>query len=168
MATYKSGQFPYCVAKRRKQRFVQLEKVFDLSNKPYVSGTSNTKSWAAKDVLQAFDIRAGQTVLGAQVEILEPSSKTTTQKILIGITKFPGLYGGFDLGAGAYSGTTIQGYEAKQISWINNMDIEQKAANLPFWKPYRFNSKGTINLTMGAAFTSGRFRVVLHIMEEDR
>lgn len=167
MATYGTNQYPYGAAKRRKQRHVILEKVFDMSNYPYKStGQWLTKAWAAGDVLQAIGIRAGQTVMGIQIEVITPASRTATHYINIGTGDNAGLFGGFDLGKNAYKKTDAA--KVGTPGWLDHNDDVSKVDYNNWWKPKYFAAADTIDLTISSTITSGKFRLVVHLLEEDR
>lgn len=157
MATYTGRHFPYSHPKRKKQKYSLMTAVVDLSKAPVTSGTAGkdgagTKAWAAGDVLQLFYIRAGQTVLGVQFELLE--SGTAKAGVDIGYGSDTDRWGRF-----AIDNTTI--------GVVNSISHDAQI-NEPFIEPLYFASADTLDVKIWGTPTTGKFRLIVHLLEDDR
>lgn len=168
MATYGDNprEYPYMPQKRKKQKYTLITRVVDFTNNlPITSGgyvdtrsaSSNTTAWAATDVLELVHIRAGQTVLGVQLEILT-SSADTLDTIQIGYGTDAARWGKFNLSRTAEvkdfplaDGTMQDGYQGP-----------------PMGEPVYFSSSDTIDITIDRAVIQGKIRVIVHLLGDDR
>jgi hypothetical protein len=160
MATY-GQQYKWNPPRRKKQRYALIERVVDFSKLPQTAGTDDgqeqnlgstvTTAWALNDILQVMAIRAGQTVLGVQVEIIT-NSLDSGDRIQIGYGTSPAKWGEYSLYKKASARTT--GYrpegEFHQSGWVY------------------FSSPDTLDIKIRKAALQGKIRLVVHILEDDR
>lgn len=165
MATYgdSAREYPYGVQRRRKQKYSLLTRVIDFANNLPVTGGDwkssseqgsykATTAWAAGDVLQAVRIRAGQTVLGVQVEILTKSADVG-DSIDIGYGSDTDRWGRFDLSDSV--GVKDSRTDAAQIADY-------------FYEPTYFSAADTIDIIVNKAVIQGKIRLIVHLLEDDR
>jgi hypothetical protein len=157
MATY-NKHYPYTNVRRKKQKYSLLEKVVDFGKLPITSGKwphpgAATTAWAAGDVLQFLQVRAGQTVLGVQVEILTPSTDSG-DTIDIG-------YGDDTVRWGRVNLSESSGVKSYPVT-------DSDVALQNFGEPLYFSSADTIDLIINKAVIQGRIRLIVHILEDDR
>lgn len=159
MATY-NVEYRYNPARRKKQRYALMERVVDFSKAPTTPGTSTlTTAWAANDVLEAVQIRAGQTVLGVQVEIMELSG-TANAKLKIGYGDDDDYWGFYDFSQKGVQTTGVKN------EGVGGVDADSLIRN--FGTPVYFSSKDTVDITINKAITNGRVRLIVHLLEDDR
>jgi hypothetical protein len=161
MATY-GKEFKWNPPRRKKQRYALIERVVDFSKNPITAGTDEgrlqgngseiTTAWAANDILEVMAIRAGQTVLGVQLEVIRNSSDSG-DKIQIGYGTVPAKWGEYSLYKKASQETTT-GY------------VNEDAFHQSGW--VYFSNPDTIDIKIRKAAIEGKVRVVVHILEDDR
>jgi hypothetical protein len=160
MATY-GKEFKWNPPRRKKQRYALIERVVDFSKLPQTAGTAQpsdpnssviTTAWAADDILQAFAIRAGQTVMGVQVETIT-ASEDSGDRFQIGYGANPSYWGEYSLYR-KVNGSTETGY--KDESGFHNQD------------PLYFSTPDTVDIKVRKAALVGKVRIILHILEDDR
>lgn len=158
-------EYPYYPTKIRKQKYSIKTRVIDFANKPITFGNkdhvaggasgSTTTAWAATDVLRAIKVKAGQTVLGIQVEIL------TRSMDLLDV-----------IGVGYGSDTTKWGvYQLNRpLGVVNGDSINSIKEVRPdnFIEPLYFSSDDTIDIYIYRAAMVGKIRLIVHLMEDDR
>jgi hypothetical protein len=161
MATYNQG-YKWNPPRRKKQRYALIERIVDFSKTPVTAGTDDgrlqgkgsevTTAWAVNDILQAIQIRAGQTVLGVQVEIIK-NSPDSGDRIQIGYGSAPAKWGDYSLYKKA-SQETSTGY------------VNEDAFHQSGW--VYFSNADTIDIKIRKAALVGKIRIVVHILEDDR
>jgi hypothetical protein len=158
MATY-NKHYRYNPPRRKKQRYALVERVVDFSKSPWTSGLNSeiNTAWASGDILQAIQIRAGQTVLGVIVEILKKSS-VAKSRIIIGTGVQNDLWGSIDLNASIGSGIRSSAQIAER----------QDVIHQNFGKPIYFGSADTVDITLNSILTDGKIRIIVHLLEDDR
>lgn len=164
MATYNS-HFRYNPPRRKKQRYALMERVVDFSNLPVTAGTDDgrvgnkgtaiTKAWASGDILEVIRIRAGQTVLGVQVEVMSAGTAGTSLKI---------GDGDFDARYGVVSFGVHKDNPAKDTGW----DTADLGTDWNFTVPKYYSTTDTIDLTVSGTITAGKVRLIVHLLEDDR
>jgi len=155
MATYgdTAQEYPYKVEKRRKQKYSLITRVIDLTNNlPVTDAAGTTTAWAAGDVLEAIGIRAGQTVLGVQLEILTKSGDSG-DVVDIGYGSDAVRWGRFNLSDSTGVKDTLS----------HSVMIEDI-----FLQPLYFAAKDTIDITIRKAAIQGKIRLIVHVLEDDR
>lgn len=170
MATYRR-QYPYMPEKRKKQKYSMLTRVIDFTNNlPVTSGErgrdgSGTTAWAANDVLQAIQIRAGQTVLGVQVEIITKSADSL-DFIEIGYGDDSDRWGKLNLSAEA----GVKGNLNRAASGNRNKVSEGYYPQIDglLGGPHYFASSDTIDVKILRAAIQGKIRLIVHVLEDDR
>lgn len=185
MATYGDNprEYPYSPQKRKKQKYTMITRVVDFTtNLPITSGgyvdtasaSSNTTAWAAADVLQAVHIRAGQTVLAVQIEVMTPSTDSGDW-ITVGYGSDAARWGKIDL-------FLAKGQSAanKLLAGVKNFEPDRLNAHITnklqqlieggsmFGSPYYFASSDTIDIYIGKAVIQGKIRLIVHLLEDDR
>lgn len=158
MTTYNS-EYYWRPARRKKQRYALIQRVIDFSQAPVTDKNGSTTAWASGDVLEAIGIKAGQTVLGVQFEIIERTS-TANAVIKVGYGSGTAFWGQYKISKPANS----------DFGFANN-DFDgssHEALMLNFGNPIYFAAKDTIDVKINQALTNGRFRLVAHILEDDR
>lgn len=172
-------EYPYSPQKRKKQKYTLITRVVDFTtNLPITSGgyidtanvSSNTTAWAAADTLQIIRIRAGQTVLGVQVEILT-SSTDSGDYVTIGYGDDTLRWGKVDLfvDKGVTNPKVKQFLSDRQYVHVKERDATtMEGVDTLFGGPYYFSSADTIDLTIGKAALQGKIRLIVHLLEDDR
>lgn len=161
MTTY-NKEFKWNPARRKKQRYALVERVVDFSKLPWTSGVDasnpQTTAWAAGDVLEAIHVRAGQTVLGVQIEIMTKGN-VTLSKLKVGYGDDATFWGQYAFGPINESSTGVknEGTGMKHDAVIKN-----------FGHPLYFSSADTIDITINKAITAGKIRLIVHLTEDDR
>jgi hypothetical protein len=183
MATYGDGpgEYPYKPTKRKKQKYSMVTRVIDFTNNlPIISGTiqsgKQTEAWAASDVLEAIRIKAGQTVLGVQVEILTRSTDSgdiiDVGYVSSTIDNSSWRWGRYNLSYGAPGDDpTMINYPSNvNEGLINPLTAAYGPPVLPeqFVEPLYFASTDTIDITIRKAAVQGRIRLIVHLLEDDR
>jgi hypothetical protein len=141
MATYgdSAREYPYGVQRRRKQKYSLFTRVIDFTNNlPVTQGSwdsdigkmKGTTAWAVADVLQAVRVRAGQTVLGVQVEILT-QSQDSGDSIDVGYGSETSRWGRFNL---------------NQAAGVLNARTDKTQNADYFMEPLYFSSSDTIDI----------------------
>ena len=165
MATYGDApaEYPYMPQKRKKQKYTLVTLVVDFTNNlPITSGAWNrsgnaTTAWAVADVLQLIHIRAGQTVMGVQLEILT-RSKDALDKIQIGYGTDAARWGQFNLS---------KTEEVKDFPFSDGA-MQDDNQGPPMGEPVYFSSSDTIDITIDRAALQGKIRLIVHLLEDDR
>lgn len=165
MATY-NKEYRYNPPRRKKQRYALVERVVDFSKAPVTAGvpdqpnSSNiTTAWAAGDILQAIAIRAGQTVLGVEFELLTRST-TSNANIRVGYGSDNDYWGKYDI--------SKEPANNKLERASSNRFGQAADQNLNFGQPLYFSSADTIDIVINKAITAGRIRLIVHLVEDDR
>lgn len=165
MATYgdTASEYPYKhVQKKRKQKYSLITKIVDFANLPVTTATpqgatSFTTAWAAGDVLQAVRIRSGNTVLAVQVDVLTASPDTGDS---------------FDVGYGSdtdrWGRYNLYGTDAVPNTGVRNDATQNSQVPAEFFEPVYFSSNDTIDVVINKAAIQGKFRLIVHILEDDR
>lgn len=185
MATYGDNprEYPYSPQKRKKQKYTMITRVIDFTtNLPITSGgyvdaasaSSNTTAWAAADVLQAVQIRAGQTVLAVQVEVLTHSADTGDW-IQIGYGSDTDRWGTVDLHLAKGQSTANQllakmkqfPIEKEYLHITNKLQQILEGPSM-YGAPRYFASSDTIDIYIGKAAIQGKIRLIVHLLEDDR
>jgi len=165
MATY-NREYRWNPPRRKKQRYALVERVVDFSNAPWTSGTdaSNpiTTAWAAADVLQAIKIKAGQTIMGVEFELITRST-TSGAKVSIGYGDDDGFWGSYEIGPNAFPKFEIPQERASARRYGEHKDHQNNFGN-----PLYFSSSDTIDITINKAITVGKMRLIVHLMEDDK
>jgi hypothetical protein len=165
MATYgdSASEYPYKpLQKKRKQKYSIITRVINFANLPVTSSYVDnerfaTTAWAAGDVLEAVKIRAGQTVLAVQMELLTHS--TDAGDII-------------DIGYG--DDTDRWGrYSLKGDAVTTNENVKNTYTSISFppdewWNPLYFSASDSIDITVGKAAIQGKIRLIVHLLEDDR
>lgn len=165
MATY-NRQYRYNPPRRKKQRYALIERVVDFSNAPVTAGVPDqpnsaniTTAWAVGDVLEAIQIRAGQTVLGVEFELMKRST-TSNANVRIGYGSDADYWGKFDISKAPAN---------KKLERANvQISGEHKDRQRNFNNPLYFASADTIDITINKAITAGKVRLIVHLVEDDR
>lgn len=159
MATYgdSGGEYPYTNQKRKKLRYDIIEKVIDFAQLPVTTGTYgksgySTTAWASGDVLQTIGIRAGETVLGVQPEILT-KSVDSGDSIDIG-------YGDDADRWGRYNLSDHEGMKTVRSANVQLPDY--------FFEPVYFSSADTIDITINKAAIEGKIKLYVYVLKKDR
>lgn len=154
MATYRK-EYGYTKVRRRKQKYSILERVVDFSKLPITNGMTITTAWAADDVLELIGIRAGQTVLHVECEILK-RDVLATAFVQIGDGDNVSRWGTLEIG-GTKSTT-------KKANMVDALGVDFYGA------PKYYGTKDTIDLTLGkgATLTTARIKLIVHVLEDDR
>jgi len=155
MATYgdSAQEYPYKPARRRKQKYSLVTRVLDFTNNlPVTDAAGTTTAWAAGDVLEAIGIKAGQTVLGVQLEIL---------------TRSLDAYDVIDIGYGS-NATRWGRYNLSSAVEVKDTLASTAAFDDMFLEPLYFASKDTIDVTIRKAALQGKVRLIVHLLEDDR
>ena len=160
MTTY-NREYQYNAPKRRKQKYSMVQRVIDFSKAPVISGQfwesdHTTRAWAVNDVLQAIRIRAGETVLGVQVQIIKMSGTANTS-FEVGYGSDTDRWGRY-----AFGTESNTGFANYPMSTDNNAGPDQ------FSEPLYFSSADTIDIKISKAITAGRIRLIVHLLEDDR
>jgi hypothetical protein len=176
MATYGDApaEYPYSPPKRKKQKYSLMTRVIDFTNNlPITSGKWNqtgnaTTAWAVNDVLQVLRVRAGQTVLGVQVEILTYSSDSG-DFIDVGYGSDANRWGRVDLyrSSPATRSRTMQIFPDPQTRMTEDSDYMKNNFGL-YGSPMYFSSGDSIDITIGKAAVQGKIRLIVHLLEDDR
>lgn len=164
MATYNGG-YTYSKVRRRKKQYSLLERVIDFSKKP-IDGTTGDlfKTWATGDVLEVFGIREGQSVLGVECEIIEQGTNKTWLEI--GDGYFSARYGTVEFKKrGEGNGT---GWANDHADTLNASQPGMLGAERNFGVPVKYATADTIDVTLHGTITSGKIRLVVHVLEDDR
>jgi len=152
MTTY-SKEYGYNPPRRKKQRYALIERVIDFSKTPWTSGTDSSNkletAWADGDKLKAIHIRAGQTVLGVQAEIMEAG--TNGKIVKIGDSTYVSRFGA------VYFKTKGENQTGIQTSVLSN-----------FGNPVYYSSADDITLTLDGVIAAGKIRFIVHLTEDDR
>jgi hypothetical protein len=153
MATY-GKEFKWNPPRRKKQRYALIERVVDFSNTPDagINREGLTTAWAANDILEVMAIRAGQTVLGVQLEVIR-FSNDSGDRIQIGYGSEPAKWGEYSLYKKATNDapTGIRQEEGQhQSGWVY------------------FSSADTLDIKIRKAAIEGKIRIIAHILEDDR
>ncbi len=168
MATYgdSAREYPYSPPKRRKQKYSLVTRVIDFDNKPITSGgwvghslpaNTSTTAWAATDVLQVIQIRAGQTVLGVQLEILRKS-----------VDKFDLIQIGYGTDADRW-GVYNLSRTAEMKDYPLADGEQQDGYQIPgLGEPVYFSTSDTIDIVINRAALAGKIRLIVHLLEDDR
>jgi hypothetical protein len=162
MATY-NKEYKWNPPRRKKQRYALIERVVDFSKLPVTSGTPEssgstlTTAWAADDILQAVQIRAGQTVLGIQVEVITRSADQLDE-IQIGYGSDVDRWGRYNL----YFGNTTGHADLDSVKSVNEYRPEVA------YDPLYFSAADTIDIKILRAALVGKIRLIVHILEDDR
>jgi len=172
MATYGDTklEYPYSPQKKKKQKYNMITRVVDFTKLPTTSGTFGksggaTTAFGAADVLQTIYIRAGVTVLGVQIEILK-TSNDSGDFITIGYGGEAARWGKVWLWQIARgSGGMLQQPNDTLTNLASNV-IESTSGW--FGNPYYFTSADTIDITIGKASLTGKIRLIVHTLEDDR
>lgn len=176
-------EYPYSPQKRKKQKYTMITRVVDFTtNLPITSGgyvdtanaSSNTTAWAAGDVLQTVRIRAGQTVLAVQIEVMTPSTDTGDW-IQIGFGSDTDRWGKVDLflakGQSA-ANKLLAGVKNfipdKQYAHVTNKLQQFIEGGSMFGSPFYFATADTIDIYIGKAVIQGKIRIIVHLTEDDR
>jgi len=160
MATY-GKQFKWNPPRRKKQRYALVERVVDFSKVPVTSGLPEslgseiTTAWASGDVLQAIQIRAGQTVLGVQVEVITAGTNGTS--VDIGDGDYSTRYGKVKFRRVKVGSKLKTGWETADLGVENNFRV-----------PKYYGSADTIDLVLAGTITAGKIRIIVHLLEDDR
>ena len=176
MATYgdNPAEYPYSPPKKKKQKYSLQTRIIDFTNNlPITSGVwggsgNATTAWALNDVLQVMRIRAGQTVLTIQVEILTYSADSGDH-IDIGYGDDPARWGTVNLYQGASPGSKTRTMQKHQdeLVMLKNDNFLEKALGM-FDAPFYFASGDSIDITIGKAALVGKVRIIVHLLEDDR
>ncbi|MHC4890591.1 MAG: hypothetical protein ACYTEO_14135 [Planctomycetota bacterium] len=171
MATYgdNPAEYPYMPQKRKKQKYSLVTRVVDFTNNlPITSGKWNqdgnkTTAWAAADVLQLVHVRAGQTVMHVQVEVL---TRSTDQydNFTVGYGSDADRWGQYNL-YGVDTDTNAGFPGVKSDSSVAH--YRQHRPDVPV-DPLYFASADTIDVTILRAAIQGKIRLIVHLMEDDR
>jgi hypothetical protein len=164
MATY-NKEYRWNPPRRKKQRYALVERVVDFSKAPVTAGmmaddgigTVVTTAWASGDILEAIQIRAGQTVMGVEFELIK-RAEDANAIVKIG-------YGSDDDYWGIYQiapGKPIK--ERAQAKVVGSHKDDQRN----FGNPLYFASADTIDIKLNSAITTGRIRLIVHLLEDDR
>lgn len=159
MATY-NVEYNWNPPRSKKQKYALWERVVDFSNAPRTPGTKTlTTAWAAGDVLEAVNIRAGQTVLGVQVEIMEMSG-TANAWIEVGFGDDTDFWGKYNIGTVNTNSLGVK-YDGVDGGSGDNMIRN-------FGNPVYFSAKDSVDIKINKAITSGKVRIIVHLLEDDR
>jgi len=153
MATY-NRQYRKNPVQKKKQAYSLLERVIDFSQAPITGGEIITTAWAAGDVLEAIVIQPGQTVLHVECVVLNSSSLATVKPISIGDGDNPSRWGIIDLGT--------------PVSITRKAELGDQAGVELYSAPKHYTESDTIDVKLGAAFTNGVIKLIVHLLEEDR
>jgi len=163
MATY-GKQYRYNPPRRKKQRYALVERVIDFTNNlPETAGSIDgrvankgsaiTTAWAADDVLQVMAIRAGQTILDVELEILVASADSG-DRILVGYGDSLSQWGEYIL--------TRAGAEDNATTGIRNSAGRHQSG------PVYFGTPDTLDIVIKKAVIQGKIRLIVHLLEDDR
>jgi hypothetical protein len=176
MATYgdNPAEYPYMPPKRKKQKYSLQTRVVDFTNNlPITSGKWNqtgnaTTAWAASDVLQILRVRAGQTVLGVQVEILTYSADSG-DFFDIGYGSDTNRWGRVDMyrKSPASKSDAMQIFPDPQTKLTEDNDYMKNSFGL-YGSPMYFSSGDSIDILIGKAAMQGKVRIIVHLLEDDR
>lgn len=179
MATYGDNprEYPHLSQRYRKQKYSLIQRVVDFANLPITGGNKDhkaggasgraTTAWAAGDVLEFIGVRAGQTVLGITVDVIEPSGDSGDWvEIGFEATGQAARWGRVSLYQEVRADDQMLPF-ADHLVQAKATAVLNKSAGM-FGAPYYFTSKDTIDLTIGKAALVGKIRVVVHILEDDR
>lgn len=163
MTTY-NREFKWNPPRRKKQRYALIERVVDFSKAPLTVSTTETKTenttaWAAGDILEAIAIRAGQTVLGVEFELLTRSS-TANAYVEVGYGSDSDYWGRYMIG-------NVPSEAPEEVASSRRYG-EHADQIRNFGSPLYFSSADTIDLKINKAITTGRVRLIVHILEDDR
>jgi len=165
MATY-NKEYLYTRFKRKKQKYSLITRVVDLAKAPITSGGSvypepgyGTTAWAAGDVLQLIPIRAGQTVLGVQFELIKKG--TAGHSVDVG-------YGSDTDRWGRYLLRDQYDPDEKVSTGVVNSTTSGHQMPEPFFDPLYFSTADTIDVVINDVVTKGKFRLIVHLLEDDR
>lgn len=167
------AEYPYMPQKKKKQKYTMTTRVIDFTNNlPITSGAWNrlgnaTTAWAVSDILQFIHIRAGQTVLAVQVELLT-YSKDTADAIEVGYGSDVDRWGRFNL----YGNPNLTAVGMKQVTYgetasRNSTNVPTTVPEIPC-QPLYFASADTIDIKILRAAVQGKIRVIVHLLEDDR
>ena len=166
MATY-NRHYRWNPPRRKKQRYALVERVVDFSKAPVTAGMVDagqpnssevTTAWASGDVLEAIQIRAGQTVLGVEFELIK-LSEDSNATARIGYGDDNDYWGIIHL-------STDKQYAAGRAS-ASAVDRDRDTQR-NFGRPLYFSSADTIDITLNSAITQGKIRLIVHLVEDDR
>jgi hypothetical protein len=139
-------------------------------NKTYEGGTPSggaTTAWAASDVLQLIHIRAGQTVLHVQVEILTRSADPY-DNFQVGYGSDADRWGQYNLyGTTGVSTASFVGIKSDSGTDDAVDEFLQHRPDVPM-DPLYFSSADTIDITILRAAIQGKIRIIVHLLEDDR
>jgi len=159
MATYgdAGGEYPYKQQKEEKKVWAVITKIVDFAQLPITSGNIDssgyaTTAFASGDVLQMIGIKANETVMGVQVEIL---------------TKSVDAGDSIDVG---YGGDTDRWGRYDLSSDVGLKEVNSDGAQIPdmFFEPVTFSSADTIDLIINKAALAGKIKLTVYILKPNR
>lgn len=167
------AEYPYMPQRRKKQKYTMITRVVDFTNNlPITSGKWNqngnaTTAWAVSDVLQLIHIRAGQTVLAVQIELLT-YSKDKADTIEVGYGSDVDRWGRFNL----YGNPNLTVEGMKQATYgetasRNSTNVPTTVPEIPV-KPLYFAAADTVDIKILRAAVQGKIRLIVHLLEDDR
>ena len=181
MATYGDApaEYPYSPQKRKKQKYTMVTRVVDFTNNlPITHGKwgqtgAGTTAWAAADVLQAVHIRAGQTVLAVQIEVLT-ASVDTGDFITVGYGSEADRWGKLYLHrqkglSTAETAQTVKQFPGDKIDTHSKkkLSVYVETGGM-YGGAWYFATSDTIDVTIGKAALQGKVRLIVHLLEDDR
>lgn len=140
--------------RRKKQKYSLLERVIDFSQKPIIAGQTIDLAWASGDVLEIIGIRAGQTVLHVEAEVLKKDAQTTPATIQIGDGDNASRWGSVDVSNGKRLTKKAEAADQTGIDFYSAIK--------------HYSSADTIDLTIYDVLTTARVKVIVHLLEDDR
>lgn len=175
MPTYGDGrtEYPYSPEKRKKQKYTLVTRVIDFAKLPVTSGVFGvgtgyaTTAWALADVLEVIKIRAGQTVLGVQVEVLTISNDSG-DFVTVGYGDDTAHWGKawvYQINRGSPRMLVIPN-DADKTGILMTKALE--GTNGLYGGPVYFATADTVDITIGKASLTGKIRLIVHLLEDDR
>ena len=150
MATYDMGKWRGNPQISAPKKFLEYERVLDLSAPPYAGREElGTTAWAVGDVVELIGIRSNQIVLGVWCEVLIAAAPSGS-RIQIG-------YGSETNRWGTYS--------VDSTGLKTSDDIEGGIENIGF-TPFKFTASDTIDVVLfNQVMTAGKIRITALLLD---
>jgi hypothetical protein len=154
------NQYTAAPQKRKKMKLSLFEKTIDFSKVPNPSSFGRTLAWASGDVIEFMGLRPGWIVVGFTAEVVKPTtSESKSGHTITVLDTFSNSIGWFRTGNDGITGRIVEYYGKDSGSGMENG---------LFFSPIEAYISDTIDLKISHAFTTGRIKITLYIMEEDR
>jgi len=149
------GQWKQNPQRKARKVFKAISRVLDFNIDPITDAAGTTVTWAVGDIVQLIGVRAGDTVLGIDIEILKRCFPAAA-RIQVGYGSDADRWGTWKV-----DGTTLGQLDPES-------DNKQGGVTNNF-APLVFSSSDTIDVTLfDQIMTAGRIKLTVYVLENTR